>query len=245
MPRVVPSQVVAMIEVSFPEAIREGGGHPGLIDNASVRGLLALISMIPDELMPHRPGDFAQLITCREALRASAEELWPQRNPTASERNALRTIRRVLQLCQDEAASADTREPAFITDIELRADIHRDFGEVNRALQNGEWKAATVLAGSIVEALLLWALQARKPAEVTAAEQFYRKQIDEWVLSQFIEQAHTHSLISDETRVTAGQAREFRNLIHPGRAARLAQRCDRATALVAVGAVEAVMRVLS
>ena len=34
----------------------------------------------------------------------------------------------------------------------------------------------------------------------------------------------------------------FRNLIHPGRAARLAQTCDRATALSAIGALEHVVR---
>lgn len=37
-------------------------------------------------------------------------------------------------------------------------------------------------------------------------------------------------------------AKDFRNLIHPGAAQRLAQNCDRATALSAVAAVEHVVR---
>jgi hypothetical protein len=40
-------------------------------------------------------------------------------------------------------------------------------------------------------------------------------------------------------------ARSFRNLIHPGHAAWLAQTCDRATAYSAVGALEHVIRDLS
>lgn len=33
---------------------------------------------------------------------------------------------------------------------------------ITRALYNSEWKAATVLAGSVTEALLLWALEKYK-----------------------------------------------------------------------------------
>jgi hypothetical protein len=44
-----------------------------------------------------------------------------------------------------------------------------DLAATNSALVNGEWKAATVLAGSVLEALLLWALQRRPQAEVDTA----------------------------------------------------------------------------
>jgi hypothetical protein len=37
------------------------------------------------------------------------------------------------------------------------------------ALRNSEWKAATVLAGSVIEALLLWALRLRTPTEIETA----------------------------------------------------------------------------
>ncbi|MCI1909012.1 MAG: hypothetical protein LKI99_04780 [Acetobacter fabarum] len=40
-------------------------------------------------------------------------------------------------------------------------------------------------------------------------------------------------------------AKDFRNLIHPGRAQRLGQVCDRATALTALAAVESIARDLS
>jgi hypothetical protein len=65
---------------------------------------------------------------------------------------------RLLRTCPDDAPAPSTTDPAFISDADLRADLLQDLGEVNRSLHNGEWKGATVLAGSIVEALLLWAL---------------------------------------------------------------------------------------
>jgi hypothetical protein len=47
-------------------------------------------------------------------------------------------------------------------------------------------------------------------------------------------------LIEDDTAKLVRRAKDFRNLIHPERAARLRQRCDRSTALTALAAVEAV-----
>jgi len=56
-----------------------------------------------------------------------------------------------------------------MTHAQLRTDLRCDIGAIDRALSNGEWKAATVLAGSVIEALLLWALQQRLPADITTA----------------------------------------------------------------------------
>jgi hypothetical protein len=49
----------------------------------------------------------------------------------------------------------NTGEPYFITVAELLANLRNDIGAIARALSNGEWKAATVLAGSAIEAVLL------------------------------------------------------------------------------------------
>jgi hypothetical protein len=49
-------------------------------------------------------------------------------------------------------------------------------------------------------------------------------------------------LVKPNTAVQARQAQDFHNLMHPGRAQRLAQVCDRAPALVAVAAVAMVVR---
>jgi hypothetical protein len=254
MPRVVPSQVVATIESRFKVIIDPGqarGFTP--IIRGFLSGLLRLLDKIPEELLQLSASDYADFITAVEALRTCADERGPTRNYGPIEMNAIRDIHRLLQACPDDAPSPSTSDPAFVTDPQLRTDLHRDLGEVNRALQNGEWKGATVLAGSVVEALLLWALQNKKTgAEIQAAAAGLGKTIDltkrpleRWDLYELIEYAEATGLISASTRAAADQGRDFRNLIHPGKAQRLAQKCNRATALLGVGAVEAVVEDLS
>jgi hypothetical protein len=50
---------------------------------------------------------------------------------------------------------------------------------------------------------------------------------------------------ADDTAQQARLGKDFRNLIHPGRASRLGKICDRGTALSALAAVEHVVRDLT
>ena len=140
--------------------------------------------------------------------------------------------------------AASSNELLFITDDELRQNLLGDLGAITQALSNGEWKAATVLAGALVEALLLWKLQqdstkARRAASAATGP------LDRWDLKDYIEVAAELTIINGNTVAQAKIAKDFRNLIHPGRAARLGQVCDRGTALSAVAAVHLVIRDLS
>jgi hypothetical protein len=126
---------------------------------------------------------------------------------------------------------------------------------LNRALANGEWKAATVLGGSTIEALLLWDLTNRHTAQVPVAvaalvaNKAFPKNFptnpEDWVLHHYIEVAANIGIIMQGTVKEARLAKDFRNLIHPGRAQRLGQKCDRGTALASVAALEHVVRDLS
>ena len=51
---------------------------------------------------------------------------------------------------------------------------------------------------------------------------------------------HARRLITDDTRKTAELAQSYRNLFHPGKAARLKGKCDRGTALATLAATERV-----
>lgn len=237
MPRIVPSQLVAFIERGPLSELLEGANRRAVRPYGVVSGLLALLDKLPNELLPTDPRRFAELVTSVEVLRVDNTS----GDLSVEETRAIRTIYSILCRCPDSAAPAGTTEPAFIHEEDLRADLHRDLGDANRALQNGEWKAATVLAGSIVEALLLWALKTRKLAQLAAAEERVGRPIERWDLHQLIECAHAADLITAQTRTVADLGKDFRNLIHPGRAARLANTCNRATALSGVAAVEAVM----
>ena len=153
-----------------------------------------------------------------------------------------------------------TTELSFITDAGLRQNIRLDISAANSDLAQGEWKGATVLAGSATEALLLWALQdheARNAGSLASATTTLvgTKMLAQnpgpdpegpgWHLLQYVEVAAHLNLIEDDTAKLVRLAQEFRNLIHPGRAARLGQKCDRATALGALAAAEAVARDLT
>jgi hypothetical protein len=87
---------------------------------------------------------------------------------------------------------------------------------INRAVAHAEWKAATVLAGAAIEALLLWRVNVPPPtdADIRAAitsglkkEVLRDKPSDDrerWSLSQFLEVARELSIIKEKT-LSAGR----------------------------------------
>ena len=167
-------------------------------------------------------------------------------------------ICRALLKCPDEYPPPSTADLNFISDQDdLRDSIRRDVGAANQALHNGEWKAATVLAGAAIEALLHWKL-GQSPltpaALINAGSAVVTKRkltkkpptdLDHWKLQEFIEIAGELEVIKPNTVAAATLARDFRNLIHPGAAARRSGVCDRATALSALAGLEHVIRDLS
>jgi hypothetical protein len=168
--------------------------------------------------------------------------------------DAVTVIRRVMAKCPDEYPPTATTDLLFIKDDVLRESIRQDIGAATRALTNNEWKGATVLASAAIEALLHWRLQETLPGaaavqsvvtSLTGTRKMPVSDIDRWDLEQFIEVAAQLGLLEPDTSTAVKLAKNFRNLIHPGRAARLAQTCDRATAYSAIGALEHVIRDLS
>jgi hypothetical protein len=175
--------------------------------------------------------------------------------PGQPEQIPVAVIRDTLSLCPDESPAPGTSELNFINDEELRTNLRNDIGTVTAALSNGEWKAATVLAGSTIEGLLLWSLSQSPATDIATAitnlvasgklERRPHANLERWDLCEFNEVARNLGIIEDDTYTKANLAREYRNLIHPGRAQRLGQKCDRGTALSCVAALEHVVRDLT
>jgi hypothetical protein len=169
--------------------------------------------------------------------------------PHVKGRDAVTVIRHVLSLCPDEYPPPSTTELLFIKDDEARESIRGDVGATYRALNNNEWKAATVLGGATIEALLHWRLAQPKPTppEISVAATKFKapSSQDDWVLSHFIPVAEALKLITPITAKAADVARTFRNLIHPGVGVRKNQLCDKATAHSAIAALEHVIRDLA
>jgi hypothetical protein len=260
MPRVVPSQVVMVIEHLFPEVPR--GDHFSLHrgNTGPIMALLALVDQIPQELLPSDPGHYSAFVVVVNILRGALAE-WQVRDPGFgrtpgySDKNPIFFLHEILAQCVDDAPSSTTAELLFISDPDLRSVLRSDISTANQALANGGWKAATVLAGSVVEALLLWALQQQPaPARHQALAAARTKdpklsqppdELERWDLVHYIAVAEQLQQINADTATQARLAKDFRNLIHPGRAQRLAQACTRGTALAALAAVEMVVECLT
>jgi len=157
-----------------------------------------------------------------------------------------------MSACPDQSPLLAATQLDFINDAALRANLRIDIGVVDRALANGVWKGATILAGSAIEAVLLWDLQNRRAAKIpTAIAALVANhtlttapptKLEDWGLHHYTEVAAHLGIITAETAIEVRLAKNFRNLIQPGRSQRLGQKCDRGTALSSVAVLEHVVR---
>jgi len=269
MPRVVPSQIVMFMEAVFPPFLssetetREGTNAREVMPGSYLPQLaatLTLIEQVPNELITLDGDKYAEMAANLAAMRSILKRWQTDLRtslkpiPGLNDLNPVVAIHHCLASCPDQFPSPGTTELSFIEPDDLRENLRLDISAANRALANNEWKAATILAGSIVEALLLWALQHQDPlkretAITTAVGKTLQQKpptyLEQWHLHQFIEVAAEAKIISADAASQARLAKDFRNLIHPGRSSRLGQICDRGTALAAAAAVEFIVRDLT
>jgi hypothetical protein len=263
--RVLPSQVVEFIETVFPWVTDAAGQTPpgvGISHRANIAALVELVDEIPGELIALDGSDYVGLRVMLAEFRSTLNE-WVRFDrrgaaPAIGESdrsgglNPVAYLHQLLQRCPDEVPASIPSGLDFISDEDYRREILLDIGSVGRAVSNGEWKAATVLAGGVAEALLLASLQSLDQTgqgDARAAAGRVRKRtpadMQDWGLAQLIAGAETTGIIKADTVRACDLAQNFRNLIHPGRALRLATTCDRGTAYSAVGAMDHVVRDLS
>jgi hypothetical protein len=106
-----------------------------------------------------------------------------------------------------------------------------------------------VLAGSVIEAVCLWTI--RREAAGAAVETARRLQREgllgargvlnellSWHAPELIEVAFALGFIEPDTVQVARTTKDYRNLIHPGRALRTGQRCTEGVAHIAIGAMQ-------
>jgi hypothetical protein len=247
MARVVPSQVVAFIDqnIGDPRSSRLTVSHDSV---AGLTAIARLIDELPTELLTTSGTDYSDLVCGVEAIRNSVA-FWQHKGVGEigvmgiRGKNILLILREALVKCPDQNPSPATAELTFISDGVLRDSVRLDISTATSALHNGEWKAATVLAGAAAEALLLWAVT-NAPGLATLVQK-PQGAPEQWGLGDYIKVAISLNLIKSNTEKLADLAKNFRNLIHPGRAQRLGQVCDRATALTALAAVECIVRDLT
>lgn len=250
MPRVLPSQVIAYLSIGNQPLNITGAGRSVLISaltSGYLSGLVRLIEEIPNEYITISGIDYANLIFSVESIKNAVEHWRPGQRMALQPHcgmGLLELIHAALVKCPDAVPSPTTTELPFVDDEEMRKSIRVDLSSAASALRNGEWKAATVLAGSVCEALLLWAIPKAKdydPQEIKDSRGNCCAP-ENLELAAFIDRASALKIITTGTRDIAHRARNYRNLIHAGRARRLAQDCDRASALAALAAAESIIR---
>ena len=168
---------------------------------------------------------------------------------TATGIDELETDRR-----QELVGEPTSKQPdfSFITDPDLRSIIERDYAEIPTCLEAGAWKAATVMSGSVMEALLLDALltaEAKAKQSHKAPKDKRGKVIEDlarWTLNTMIEVAIDLQLLRrDPLGLTSHGVREYRNLIHPGAEIREAIVAEREEAMATRAALDLIIKQLT
>lgn len=268
MPRKVPTQIVNLIDQYFPWAKDYKVSNESNTKRSDARfagvtrlpGLVENLDQIPDELIVLGQKDAGEFLMAHAALRHEVQVLAREARdgvnwPMLDQRDCVEIVRTCLSKCRDEALSvAAGAELTFLKDADLARTLAMDVGSVELALANGEWKAATVIGGSVIEALLLWAIGQRSAAvsaAVTGALSAGKLKAkpdsdpNRWLFFELIEVAHQLNEITDDTLNSVNPSRNFRNAIHPGRAQRTGIQCDRGMAHTTYGAVFNVIRDLT
>jgi hypothetical protein len=246
MTKVVPSQVVALIDRIYPSLANTPNSPVYSADAAVLSAIINLADDIPLELLTISGEDYSAYVFGLESM-AAAIDRWNHRGGddpprTYEHKSPVYLVREALAKCRDQNPSPQTTTLPFIGDQALGDTIRLDISSATNALHRNDFKGATVLAGSAMETLLLWAIER---AGITAPIEGMRKNANPspeyWTLEDYLTAAEIRKLIKPDTIVQARLAQNFRNLIHPGRAKRLAQACNRGTALGAIAAVELIV----
>ena len=137
---------------------------------------------------------------------------------------------------------------SFIGDDALQAMIERDKEELDNSLKSGLWKATLLLAGSIIEAILVDYFLNFPPNEdvlsvfeEAAFKRYKGRKVEELDLVALIKLAVKDNLIAEENSQLSTVIKNYRNLIHPGRELRKKEKVNEHTATVAKSLVEIVI----
>jgi len=121
----------------------------------------------------------------------------------------------------------------FITDEDFRDSLEADFREMTACMDASAWKAVHVLAGSIIEAVLIDYLVAENhvPRDKALSMDF----------GTALALCKEKKIISPKTADLSSAVKDYRNLIHPGRIIRLNEHVGRESAEVAKALVGIVL----
>jgi hypothetical protein len=135
----------------------------------------------------------------------------------------------------DSNATEGASSFEFITDARFRQSLESDYQELMKSFEGSSWKAVHVLAGSIVEAVLVNHLIITEYQKKTGKDPL------KMMLGDAADACKTEGVLSQKAYDLSSVIRAYRNLIHPGRVIRLGEKIDRNSAVVARALVDIVI----
>jgi hypothetical protein len=144
----------------------------------------------------------------------------------------------------------DSRQFNWLKDVDLKTIVERDYRELRIILMpSGAWKSTVIMAGSILEAILV-DLVTKNSTRLTTAEASAlvptyksgtKKPHDDWTLADFIDIAADIKLLPESRAKTIDQVvRDYRNFVHPRKEVRSAHPCGEAEAFLAKGGLDGI-----
>jgi len=132
------------------------------------------------------------------------------------------------------SAAKDGPNFDFISDADFRASLESDYRELSNCMTQEAWKGVHVLAGSVVEAILVDYLIG------TGYQTKSGKDPLRMELGPIISACREEKIITERTADLSSVVKSYRNLIHPGRVIRLAETVDRKSASIAKALVDVI-----
>lgn len=124
----------------------------------------------------------------------------------------------------------------FISDDLFRHNLESDFTELEKALSGMLNKSVLILAGSIVEAILIDYLISLE------IDGLSKEKLLKWDLNTTVAKCFELDIISEKSKNLSDVIRDYRNLIHPGKAIRTKSFPDVNDAVVAKALVEIIIK---
>lgn len=206
--------------VKMPDAVVQSFG--------TLSPISALPPMLPSERLMERLTQFINRLEFVLGEPEAPER--PARDPgdllrheEAVETRQILNELEALRQNKPQLKEVDQRGFAFVSDEYLRQVLKLDFVEAQQAFASGAYKACALLAGGIIEGMLLDALQSSKVRddpnfrEATTKFPLVGQDInwDKVSMTNLIEAACKLHLLSESAVRLVPGARDFRNTVHP------------------------------
>ncbi|NMB80550.1 MAG: hypothetical protein GYA14_01895 [Ignavibacteria bacterium] len=138
-----------------------------------------------------------------------------------------------------------TKSFHFVSDINIRKILERDYQEIQRNMISLNWKSSIILCGGSIEAILLDLLMKNSTKACASPKAPKENDLNRWDLNDLVEVAVEEKAIGSEIAKLSHTVREYRNLIHPGVEVRKSLKVESEEAKIAVEVLHILIRELS